>query len=226
MTPHIYFSRNNNNYSDAGNMFHNRSVSWIDFGQKLSDTTQVQVTLLNQGQFDGNPDILPISYNIKVDKLSPSTITFNVTGYHKHISLEYNSSNSNLVNSFKNSLLIFAGPLDPKINQNDPNTLYFGPGEHSIVGDMNTKNGILDFDKDTIFLARGAWVYGKINVNGASSGISRNAPINILGHGVLDGSYFNYEQRNNNPTDHSPAIGVTGNTLLIVMFSVVIVLCF
>eukprot|EP01084_Bolivina_argentea_P115020 204640_1 len=212
-TPHIYFSENNNNYSDAGTQFHNRSVSWIDFGQDITDTTNVEITLLNGLQFDFQymPYILPFNYNIKISKISSITIAFNVTGYYKHISLEYNSTSSTLVNSFKNSLLIFVGSLDPIINKTDPNILYFPPGVSSIVGDINKKNGILQFNKQTIFLSRGAWVYGKINVTGSTNNIPNNSPINIFGHGILDGSYFNYEQRNNNPIDHAPAIGVDGN---------------
>ena len=70
---------------------------------------------------------------------------------------------------------------------------------------MNKKNGILQFDKTTIYMSRGAWVYGKINVTGGGTG-----PINIMGHGVLDGSYFSYANRNNNPIDGAPSIGCNG----------------
>lgn len=74
-----------------------------------------------------------------------------------------------------NALHIFADPLSSyDIDKNDPNVLYFGPGEHD-VGMIYLKSG------QTLFIDEGAVVYTCVRAMDADN-------IQILGRGILDNS--------------------------------------
>eukprot|EP01084_Bolivina_argentea_P107685 192516_1 len=68
----------------------------------------------------------------------------------------------------------------------------------------NKKNNILQTGDNihTIYISRGAWVYGKIQITGTNANINTK----IIGHGILDGSYFNFSNRHNNNIDGSAMI--------------------
>ena len=72
------------------------------------------------------------------------------------------------------ALHIFAGPMqDFKVNKNDPNVIYFGPGCHDA--------GCIKLESNqTLFLDDGAIVYGRVIAYKANN-------IRIVGHGILDG---------------------------------------
>ncbi len=73
------------------------------------------------------------------------------------------------------ALHIFADDVTPyTVDLDDPDVLYFGPGEHD-VGQIDLKSG------QTLFLDEGAVVYSCITAHGAEN-------IRILGHGILDNS--------------------------------------
>jgi hypothetical protein len=79
------------------------------------------------------------------------------------------------VNGYHHALHIFANPVKVfKVNKEDPNVHYFGPGIHE-AGVINLKSN------ETVFIDGGAIVYGVIN-----SEDSRN--IKITGRGILDAS--------------------------------------
>lgn len=79
------------------------------------------------------------------------------------------------VNGYHHALHIFSNLVeDFKINKEDPNVHYFGPGIHE-AGIINLKSN------ETVFIDGGAVVYGVINSENA-----RN--IKILGRGILDAS--------------------------------------
>eukprot|EP01084_Bolivina_argentea_P115025 204647_1 len=210
ISPHVYYGKIQNSYlpSNINDLFKDRTISWIEFGQQSSDTTQVEVTVKNNDAlFNTNTypvRILPLSYNIGVTVTnSDRTATFKISGQFKHMSLEYGNNDNGLDNSnnssFKNSILIFAGGLSPPINKSSDDVVYFGPGVHNITGQGG--KSILKTSKNTIYFDRGSYVYGKIDFNGGS-GIA-----NIIGYGILDaGTYFDYNQRKNNSIDSAWAI--------------------
>eukprot|EP01084_Bolivina_argentea_P267857 454812_1 len=209
--PHVYYSKNNNSYIDK-DMYMNRSVSWIEFGQQNNDTTTIEISTLNTIPLFNNKkypiNILPVSYNITNITISNnySVVTFKVYSNLKHMSLEYGNNNNGSENSnhssFKHSMLIFIGNLSPPVNKTDPNILYFSPGVHNIT--TNGAKSILNFNKQTIYIDRGAWVKGKINISGG------NGIINIYGYGVLDGSAFDWQQRDNNNIDGASMLSFSG----------------
>jgi hypothetical protein len=63
--------------------------------------------------------------------------------------------------------------------------LFFPPGVHHLPG----PDGVLQLPpgKDTIVVARGAWVDGRINVTRHATG-----PVHVVGHGILSGRRYRY----------------------------------
>lgn len=110
-------------------------------------------------------DISPKDYGIK-PIIDGNSITIKLSK-----PLQFNVE----VNGYHHALHIFANPIeDFKINKEDPNVRYFGPGIHE-AGIINLKSN------ETVFIDGGAVVYGVINSENA-----RN--IKILGRGILDAS--------------------------------------
>lgn len=72
-------------------------------------------------------------------------------------------------------LLVFANAVEKtRPAAGDPHVRYFGPGEH-VVGDMHPKDG------ETIHIAGGAIVYGRVDGEGCKN-------VRIFGHGILENS--------------------------------------
>ena len=91
------------------------------------------------------------------------------------------------------ALHIFADPVkDYKVDKNDPNVIYFGPGCHN-AGHIQLKSG------QTLFLDDGAVVYGRISAYKASH-------IRILGHGILNGSKIREEKTDSNGKAVPPSV--------------------
>jgi hypothetical protein len=108
--------------------------------------------------------IHPLSKNISSD-IKGKKITFNI------------NDPSNLLVKINDlaPLLIFSTPLEKDIpNENDPNVIYFGPGEHN-VGRLQLQSN------QTVYLAAGATVYGTLEGEVVEN-------VTIKGRGILDGS--------------------------------------
>ena len=235
--PHVYYSAVDNTLlpNNINQIYKDRSVSWIEFGQQKDDTTNVKVDIIannNEYKFLNSIRILPVSYDIQVNVISETSVSFDIKSNYKHLSVEFNyedvseinSNSANDFTSFKHSMLVFVGDFDSGVPKyastlaatNSQNVLYFEAGAHSILNgtakcETNDKTcnrtAILTIESnsniDTIYFERGAWVYGKINV------LKKN--FNILGYGVLDGSYFSYSDRNKNHNDGQYSINCGEN---------------
>ena len=81
---------------------------------------------------------------------------------------------------------LFANP--PKPSSAGANVDYWGPGEHTLPSNYSLPSG-----KDTLYLDRGAWVRGTVNVT-ASNGFSQ---LRIVGPGVLSGELDSWEAVSN-----------------------------
>ena len=147
----------------------------------------VTVTSLAGPVFAGRPVFVsPIRYGLDA-RVLPGGHVVQLrlkTGSNFRFSLEYGDAPGG---SFRHSLLFFAGPLDPTFpKQPAPqNMLRFPPGVTHVPGD-----GILQLPKgiDTIFLPRGSWLDGRINITRHAAG-----PVRVVGHGIISGRRFVYK---------------------------------
>ena len=184
---HVYHDTNKRQ-REGSEQVKGDSISWIDFGQADKDTSKVSITRLDGKPFTFQPTIRPSSYNLNDSvKMSPDrkTVSFTVTGNKKMMSLEYHNSERD--NNTKNALMIFASTLPEKINPKAKNVRYFGPGVHAIE---DKQVYTLPKKIDTVYLARGAFVKGKINIQNTHKNVK------VLGHGVLYGGEFDATKRN------------------------------
>ena len=79
------------------------------------------------------------------------------------------------IDGWHRNLFLFADPPEAyDVDRSDPKVRWFGPGEHD-VGLLELKSG------ETVYLAEGAVVYGRIHARDADD-------IRILGRGILDAS--------------------------------------
>eukprot|EP01084_Bolivina_argentea_P032787 60695_1 len=202
--PHVYYahtvdSKYNCSIWSPGPGWHNRSVSWIEFGQTSSDETLIEISIKNGLPLFNNTEypiqILPLSYNIiPVINNDYKSLSFKVKGNYKTISVEYGKFEVNNTNSnFRNALLIFIGDLSPTINTSASNVIYFSAGVHNITDKGAASILKLNSTVDTIYIERGAFVYGKIDDNSNTYG-----RLNVIGYGILCGSVFDYCSRWNN----------------------------
>ena len=208
--PHVYYDKvNNTRYNCTQNQhffpngynYYNRTISWIEFGQGINDTTLIEINCINNKSLFNDTifpvNIFPLSYNINpiVNKNTFKSLSFNVTGNYKTLSVEFgNFSVGNKLSNYELSLLIFIGDISPKINTSKSNVIYFPPGVHTINNDTNKKGVLYINDSiDTIYFDRGAFVYGKIHdyVNTDK----QQTRLNIIGYGILIGSAFEYCNR-------------------------------
>jgi hypothetical protein len=127
----------------------------------FSGLVDVSVTY-NKGNIE-SARIRPLSYGI-APAVKGNTITFSLS-QPRNISVEVNGD------IFQN-LQMFANPIEvTKPSPNDPNVIYYGPGEH-LVGRVTVPSGT------TVYLAGGALVEGQLLVNRAEN-------VHILGRGIL-----------------------------------------
>lgn len=114
--------------------------------------------------------ISPVSYGIepKVDAEN-HTVTFTVT--------EPDTYTVMFNNSPERAVHIFANPLEKEVPDfEDENVIYVGPGEWN-MGTIALKDG------QTLYLAGGAVVYGRVLAEGVKD-------VSIMGRGIIDGSKF------------------------------------
>ncbi len=210
LKPHVYMSTSpdadlQNIHKDAsgrgifcslhGAQFCNRTVSWVEFGSSVSpggsaDTGSVlaTVTSLAGPVFAARSVFVsPLRYGLDVRVLpgGHSVQLWLPSGSNLRFSLEYGDAPDG---SFRHSLLFFAGPLDPSFPNLQPapqNLLRFPPGVTRVPGD-----GILQLPQgvDTIFLPRGSWLDGRINITRHAAG-----PVRVVGHGIISGRRFIYK---------------------------------
>ena len=121
-------------------------------------------------------DIVPTKA-VETVTIRPRSLGINPTVEHNHIrfSLEAPAYITVEVNGYHNALHLFADhPETESPDPQDPNVIYFGPGEHEV-------EQIRPLSGQTVYIAAGAAVYSTIQARNASD-------IRILGRGILDGS--------------------------------------
>ena len=129
----------------------------------LSGTATVEVRIPEGAKA---PVVRPLRYKI-VPTVKDRTVTFSID---KPLKLVMDIPG-------QLPLALLATPLETRVPQpNDPHVLYFGPGVHEA--------GIIHPESNqTIYLAPGALVKGRIEANGVEN-------VTVKGRGVLDGSAF------------------------------------
>jgi len=124
-----------------------------------------------------NLKVLPDKYGI-TPTVNGNEAVFTINS-HFNISFEPDGCNS--------PLLLFTNPIETDIPDiNDPNVVYFGPGEHDPEGGL-----IKLSDNQTLYIAGGAVLNAGIEASGDN--------ITIRGRGILDGSDWDH---NAGPTDY------------------------
>ena len=97
-----------------------------------------------------------------------------------------------------NNLAVFANPLeDDPITEARPGVRYFGPGVHKVGGDG--RGALHPEAGETIYIAGGAIVYGRIDTGGKDD-------ITIRGRGILAGTRFPHDRQ-----QHRPQMVYVGN---------------
>ena len=146
------------------------SIAYFDFSGTVTVKIKSKLSL-------DHLNILPDKYAIH-----PS-VNKDIATFHLNepcdISFEPDGCNS--------PLILFCNELETDIpSKNDPNVIYFGPGEH------NPENGLIRLGSNqTLYLAGGAVVNAGIEATGDN--------ITICGRGILDGSDW---EHNAGPTDY------------------------
>ena len=146
------------------------SIAYFDFSGTVTVKVKSKLSL-------DHLNILPDKYAIH-----PS-VNKDIATFHLNepcdISFEPDGCNS--------PLILFCNELETDIpSKNDPNVIYFGPGEH------NPENGLIRLGSNqTLYLAGGAVVNAGIEATGDN--------ITICGRGILDGSDW---EHNAGPTDY------------------------
>lgn len=105
--------------------------------------------------------------------ISGSTISFDLEASGNYV-LEWNDNSENALQIFANP--IEKNPLTKEEAEQDPNTIYVGPGVYE-AGAFPIK------DNTTIYLAGGAYVYGQFSAEGVSN-------VTIKGRGIVSGSIY------------------------------------
>jgi hypothetical protein len=132
--------------------------AYFDFSGKVEITIKARESIRSVDIRPKNLKILP--------GIQGQEITFTLEHPCK-ITVELNGS-------LHNALHIFANPLEENTpDPGDPNVIYFGPGVHE-AGVIELKDG------NTLYVAGGAYVYGRVNSIGQKN-------INIRGRGILCG---------------------------------------
>lgn len=198
--PHVYGI----NAPSSDNQKHVNN--WIEFEQDDNEKTIVKIERLS-GNWPSNVEIRPVRYGIKLEA-NGKNVTFEIEGNAKHISVHYGSDtdNNDQNSAIFSSMLLFITPpnidqmyLENQFNRSEANTMIFESGKEYKLTDGNYKAGTgvycvndsTNSNINTIIIQRGAYVYGKLYVNKDN--------VNIYGPGIIDGSYFDYDQRKTGP---------------------------
>jgi Carbohydrate binding module (family 6) len=203
--PHVY------QINDTGHGDNGRSMSWIDVAQGELDKLRVTVRRIDGKTFPENVHIRPSRYGIEVKRLDGGqSIQFDVMGNEKWISVHYGDEPLNYTypagSSLRDALFVFVNDM-PLPVPSDVN-LEFKPGVHNINNQADGR-GILNPDSPTegykIYLHRGAWVRGKIDLFKNAKG-DKFYHQQILGNGVLSGEGFAWANRDKNPVDSAQMV--------------------
>jgi len=157
--------------TQAGEM----AFSSFDF----SGTVTVTVTVPQGVQ---SAKILPSSSGI-IPAVSGNQVTFTISK-PSQLTLEVNGD-------WMNSLHLFANPMEMNVpGANDPNVIYFGPGVH-VIPPLKVDSG------KTVYVAAGAFVYGKLAPNQTEGPVMwlSGSNITLRGRGVIDGGLFTKANR-------------------------------
>ncbi|HEY3277980.1 MAG TPA: glycosyl hydrolase family 28 protein [Syntrophorhabdaceae bacterium] len=156
--------------------------SHMSFAYFDSDfSTNVEVRVTNNSGVVSSAVIRPDSAGL-VPSIAGNTVTFTMTA-PKKISVEID-------HDIYHNLFIFANGKDLNpIASSGPKVLYYGPGTHLIGDGTGTLYPSIG---DTVYIAGGAIVYGKILVHKAHD-------VTIAGRGILSGGKFDHAIPDNTP---------------------------
>jgi hypothetical protein len=204
VSPHVYMV-DGNKYDHQ----RDRTVSWVDFAQKELNTVKVTITRTGGNTFPANTEIRPSRYGITLQRINGyQSIQFDVTGNKKWISVHYGGEDPRddapNNSSKKDAMLVFINDM-PEPVPADVDIEYL-PGVNNLL-DNRQGRGILTTDRVnyTIYLHRGAYIYGKIKAGYNS--------MKVLGNGILSGEKFNWVDRLEVPEDHTHMIEPEGWTV-------------
>jgi hypothetical protein len=191
-------------------LFHNRSISWVNFSFSGSITIQVRMLSRQKVHITKPVKIFPSAANV-IPRVDRNVITFTLTRPGQY-SVELGAG------GFKNGLLIFANPLenDPPeptsgnyllLTNETPSKIASVPASYS---GLYFRAGIHDIgvyhvpiQVKNIYFEPGAWVYGALIMDG-------NSGVKIFGRGVLSGAKLNYRQSHMVEALHGSRIDLEG----------------
>lgn len=140
-------------------------TSWASFS--FSGTVTVRVTALTTKP--SRVSVLPTRAGI-VPRLEGNTAVFTLDR-SRQLSVEFDGRT-------EHPMLVFADPLETNVpSAGATNVVFFGPGLHTLSDHLEVRSG------QTIYLAGGAWVRGRLLGHDA-------VRVRICGRGVLDGSHL------------------------------------
>lgn len=151
---------------------------------------KVEVKVVFKGKLN-HVNVSPRSYGIS-PTVRNGTVTF-LLSRPGQLCLEWNRSDRRPLFLFANPLEFYPGGI-PRPGQEK--VRYFGPGVHR-AGLIRLHSG------ETVYLAGGAIVYGKIVAEGVKGA-------RILGRGILDGSQFKQWETNLLTVNHSSDVVISG----------------
>ena len=165
-------------------------ASYASFGAKTCDEINVRVSVLF-GENIKEAKILPASKE-KPFELTERDICFKMKAGEK-LCVYANEAENNMLMLFANDAGLCEG-----VDCNDENVIYFAPGVHEI---KENENKIEIKSNQTLYLAGGAYVFGRVEANGAEN-------IRIMGPGVLCGT----RNKGSWPSKIRPLMGETDKT--------------
>jgi hypothetical protein len=153
------------------------AMAYFDFD---GGSVPVEIVVKNQSTLS-SVQLLPDNKGV-VPTVTGNKISFTLNSHQKFF--------IRINNSIQGSVMLFTAPILPRPNINDPNLVYYGPGEHFIGG--NGRGNITLNSNQTLFIDGGAVVHGYIVVP------ERNN-VSVTGRGILDGSYIPHKYNNGQP---------------------------
>ena len=157
------------NTTTGAGMIHNSSMAYLDF----SGPIEVSLTY-NNGRV-ASSRVRPDSYGIVPEIQGNNNIKFTMTE-PRNLMVEVNGDIFNCLHLLANTIENDVPPAD------DENTIYFGPGAHTITG------GVLSVPSgNTVYLAGGAVLNGGIEFVNVSNSVIRGRGVlyHTSGHAVL-----------------------------------------
>jgi len=165
---YVYKSvRNVDNTQVKSPVFTTDANHWTSFSFSGAVTVQVKI---RDGTAINSAVIRPLAKNIRAE-VRNNTVSFTLTN-PANMFVELDAKH-------RDALFIFANPAETDIPaRTTPNTIYFGPG----VTDLG-KEPISISEGQTVYLAGGAYVKGRLQIAGQGGGKT----VTIRGRGVLSG---------------------------------------